>query len=163
MAIVAQPSAAATVKVHLNARPAVVKVAPGVRMHAWTFNGTVPGPVIRAKEGDTVEVTLHNAHTRHAHSPGMFHSVDFHAAQIAPNVGFADVAPGKTRTFSFVAHRPGVYMYHCGTAPLLQHIGMGMYGMIIVDPAEGRHRPRRSPWSRASSMAGCAAASCTRR
>jgi nitrite reductase (NO-forming) len=138
MATGAQPSAADTVKVRLNARPAVVKVAPGVKMHAWTFNGTVPGPVIRVTEGDRVEVTLHNAHTRHAHRRGMFHSVDFHAAEVAPNVGFADVAPGRTRTFSFVARRPGVYMYHCGTAPLLQHIGMGMYGMIIVDPLAGR-------------------------
>ena len=123
---------AATVDVQLTARHHVVKVAPGVRMKAWTFNGTVPGPVIHAREGDTVRLTLHNADKR------MGHSVDFHAAQISPQAGFADVMPGKTKTFSFVARRPGVFMYHCGTSPVLQHIGMGMYGAIVVDPAIAR-------------------------
>jgi nitrite reductase (NO-forming) len=126
---------AEVVAVHLTAKPALVKVAPGVRMRAWTFNGKVPGPVIRVRQGDTVKVTLRNAHTgRH----GMFHSVDFHAAEIAPNVAFASVAPGKEHTFSFVARRPGVYMYHCATSPMLEHIGMGMYGAIIVDPKPAR-------------------------
>jgi len=101
-------------------------------MKAWTFNGTVPGPVIRATEGDTIAVTLRNADHH------MAHSVDFHAAQISPQIGFADVAPGETLTYSFVARRPGAFMYHCGTSPVLQHIGMGMYGAIIVDPIGGR-------------------------
>ena len=121
-----------TVAVDLVARHQKVKIAPGVKMKAWTFNGTVPAPVIRATEGDTIEVSLHNANHHTAHS------VDFHAAQISPQVGFADVPPGATRTFSFVARRPGVFMYHCGTAPVLEHIGMGMYGAIIVDPIGGR-------------------------
>ena len=83
------------------------------------------------REGDTLEVTLHNADHHIAHSL-------IHAAQASPQVAFADVAPGETRTFSFVVERPGVFMYHCGTSPVLQHIGMGMYGAIIVDPAAGR-------------------------
>ncbi len=151
-AIFAQSAPAAVVPVHLTARMALVPVAPGVKMRAWTFNGTVPGPVVRATEGDTIEVTLENADmgggskgTKHgghgghraAHA-GMWHSIDFHAALVAPNVAFTSVAPGKTHTFSFVAQNPGVYVYHCGTAPMLEHIGMGMYGMIIIDPAEGR-------------------------
>lgn len=107
-------------------------------MRAWTFNGTVPGAIIHAREGDTVEVTLHNGDVPRKGSHGMWHSVDFHAAQIAPDLAFKGVAPGKTFTFSFQASRPGVYLYHCGAAPLLQHIGMGMYGAIIVDPAGGR-------------------------
>ncbi len=123
---------AATVSVHLNARHKVVKVAPGVKMRAWTFNGRVPGPVIRVTEGDTVEVTLKNSDQH------MAHSVDFHAAEVSPQVNFADVLPGKTKTFSFVARRPGVFLYHCGTSPVLQHIAMGMYGAIIVDPIGGR-------------------------
>lgn len=123
---------AATVSVHLNARHKVVKVAPGVKMRAWTFNGGVPGPVIRVTEGDTVEVTLKNSDQH------MAHSVDFHAAEVSPQVNFADVLPGKTKTFSFVARRPGVFLYHCGTSPVLQHIAMGMYGAIIVDPIGGR-------------------------
>ncbi len=120
------------VEVDLVAKRETVKIAPGVEMKAWTFNGTVPGPVIRAVEGDTIEVTLRNA------DKAMAHSVDFHAAQISPQVGFADVLPGETRTFSFVARRPGVFLYHCGTSPVLEHIGMGMYGAILVDPEQGR-------------------------
>lgn len=123
--------AAATVEADLVAKPAKVTVAPGVKMRAWTFNGKVPGPVIRATEGDTIEVTLRN-------SDRMAHSVDFHAAEISPQVGFADVNPGATHTFSFVARRPGVFLYHCGTSPVLEHIGMGMYGAIVVDPIAGR-------------------------
>ena len=123
--------AAATVEADLVAKPAKVTVAPGVKMRAWTFNGKVPGPVIRATEGDTIEVTLRN-------SDRMAHSVDFHAAEISPQVGFADVNPGATHTVSFVARRPGVFLYHCGTSPVLEHIGMGMYGAIVVDPIAGR-------------------------
>jgi len=122
---------AGRVEVDLVTKPAKVTIAPGVKMRAWTFNGKVPGPVIRATEGDTIAMTLHNA-------DDMAHSIDLHAAQISPQRGFADVAPGKTRTFSFVARRPGVFLYHCGTSPVLEHIGMGMYGAIIVDPAAGR-------------------------
>lgn len=133
------PSAAAeVVPVELTARQALVKVAPGVKMRAWTFNGQVPGPVIRVREGDTVQVTLRNADRKKHHGGGMAHSVDFHAAQIAPSAAFADILPGEQRTFSFIAAQPGVFMYHCGTSPVLEHVGMGMYGAIIVDPAEGR-------------------------
>jgi nitrite reductase (NO-forming) len=133
LGLVLAPAAAAdVVNVELTAKRQQVKVAPGVKMKAWTFNGTVPAPVIRAQEGDTIEVSVHNADKK------MAHSVDFHAAQISPQTGFADVLPGATKTFSFVARRPGVFMYHCGTSPVLEHIGRGMYGAIIVDPAEGR-------------------------
>jgi nitrite reductase (NO-forming) len=65
----------------------------------------------------------------------MPHSVDFHAAQIAPNVAFSDVMPGASKTFSFRATVPGVFMYHCGTAPAFMHIANGMYGAIVVEPA----------------------------
>lgn len=137
-AFAAGPASAATVPVHLKAEPELVKVAPGVKMHAWTFNGTVPGPVVRVTEGDTVEVTLENAKKKRWEGHPGYHSIDFHAARIAPSVGFSDVRPGGSKTFSFVAEHPGVYMYHCGTSPALEHIGMGMYGMIIVDPAVPR-------------------------
>lgn len=148
---------AAVVDVQLNARPATVTVAQGVKMRAWTFNGTVPGPVIRATEGDTVRVTLKNSHKGiHKNCRGkkkrkllrclrfnranmaMHHSVDFHAARIAPNVAFKNVAPGKSFTFEFQASTPGVFMYHCATGPMLEHLGMGMQGMIVVDPATPR-------------------------
>jgi len=153
---------AAVVPVELDAKVATVEVAPGVKMRAWTFNGTVPAPVIRAKVGDTIEVTLHNSHTgshmkcpkkkstklqrlkrkkciemNHRHL-AMVHSVDFHAARIAPDKAFRGVAPGQTITYSFEATKAGVFMYHCGTVPMLEHIGMGMYGMIVIDPAVPR-------------------------
>ncbi|HET6831568.1 MAG TPA: multicopper oxidase domain-containing protein [Solirubrobacterales bacterium] len=130
--LLAASASADLVRVGLTAKHKTVKVAPGVHMRAWTFNGTVPGPVVRAEVGDTVEVRLHNA-DRH-----MAHSVDFHAAQVSPQVVFRDVPPGKTATVSFEVSRPGVFLYHCGTSPVLQHIGMGMYGAIIVDPIGGR-------------------------
>ena len=114
--------------VRLDISHGVVSIAPGIRYDAWTFGGTVPGPVIHVRVGQTVRVTLHNA------SP-MPHSVDFHAAQVAPNVAFADVLPGASKTFSFVAKVPGVFMYHCGTAPAFMHIANGMYGAIVVEPA----------------------------
>jgi nitrite reductase (NO-forming) len=109
----------------------IVSIAPGIRYLAWTFGKTAPGPIIHVRQGQTVRVTLTN-------DAPMPHSVDFHAAQIAPNVAFSDVAPGASKTFSFVAAVPGVFMYHCGTAPAFVHIANGMYGAIVVEP---RHLP----------------------
>jgi nitrite reductase (NO-forming) len=113
--------------VHLTINHRIVSIAPGIRYQAWTFGSTAPGPVIHVRQGQTVEVTL----TNRAPMP---HSVDFHAAQIAPNAAFSDVAPGASKTFKFVASTPGVFMYHCGTAPAFAHIANGMYGAIVVEP-----------------------------
>jgi nitrite reductase (NO-forming) len=113
--------------VHLGIADRVVSIAPGIHYQAWTFGDTAPGPVIHVRQGQKVEVTLTNKGM-------MAHSVDFHAAQVAPNVDFADVAPGASKTFSFVASIPGVFMYHCGTAPAFEHIANGMYGAIVVEP-----------------------------
>jgi nitrite reductase (NO-forming) len=125
----ALPAAAAgpVAHVHLSIADRVVSIAPGIHYHAWTFGTSAPGPVIHVRQGQRVEVTLRN-------SAMMTHSVDFHAAQVAPNVDFADIAPGGSKTFSFVASVPGVFMYHCGTAPAFEHIANGMYGAIIVEP-----------------------------
>jgi nitrite reductase (NO-forming) len=108
--------------------------APGIRYEAWTFGRQAPGPVIHVRQGQLVRVTLTNR------SP-MPHSVDFHAARIAPNLAFADVQPGKSFTFSFRANDPGVFMYHCGTKPVLAHIANGMYGAIVVSPRAGTLPP----------------------
>jgi nitrite reductase (NO-forming) len=105
----------------------VISIAPGIRYDAWTFGDTVPGPVIHVRQGQKVVVTLVN-------KAPMEHSVDFHAAQVAPNVAFSDVMPGKSKSISFVASAPGVFMYHCGTAPAFMHIANGMYGAIVVEP-----------------------------
>jgi nitrite reductase (NO-forming) len=113
--------------VHLSIADRIVSIAPGIRYRAWTFGDTAPGPVIHVRQGQKVEVTLTN-------KAMMAHSVDFHAAQVAPNVDFADVAPGASKTFGFIASVPGVFMYHCGTAPAFMHIANGMYGAIVVEP-----------------------------
>jgi nitrite reductase (NO-forming) len=120
-----QPGAIAHVRLSIQHR--VVAIAPGIRYDAWTFGNTAPGPAIHVRQGQRVVVTLVN-------NAPMPHSVDFHAAQIAPNVAFSDVAPDATKTFSFVASTPGVFMYHCGTAPAFMHIANGMYGAIVVEP-----------------------------
>lgn len=105
-----------------------IEIAKGVEYEAWTFNGTVPGPNIFVNQGDTVVFTLINNGTHP-------HSMDFHAAEIDWATAYASVPPGGNKTFSFVANYPGVFMYHCGTPPVLEHIGNGMYGAIIVNPA----------------------------
>ena len=102
-------------------------IADGVQYTGWTFDGSAPGPVIHVRQGDTVKVTLKNG-------GAIPHSIDFHAARVAPNVAFRSVDPGKSITFSFKANDPGVFMYHCGTPPVLMHIANGMYGAIVVDP-----------------------------
>ncbi len=107
-----------------------VEIAPGKVQRVWAYGPKVPGPVIRVRVGDTVKTTLRNRGS-------LPHSIDFHAARIAPNRAFRDVKPGKSFTFSFVATMPGVFMYHCGTAPVVHHIANGMYGMIIVEPRGG--------------------------
>jgi nitrite reductase (NO-forming) len=122
----APPGPVADVRLVIEDR--VVSIAPGIRYDAWTFDGTVPAPAIHVRQGQLVRVTLVN------HAP-MPHSVDFHAARIAPNVAFSDVAPGASKTFTFRATDPGVFMYHCGTAPAFEHIANGMYGAIVVEPA----------------------------
>lgn len=116
--------------VHLDMTEREAEIAPGKVVKIWTFGDQVPGPVIRVRVGDTVKTTITN-------SGSLPHSIDFHAARIAPDRAFRDVAPGESFTFSFTATDPGVFMYHCGTAPVVHHIANGMYGMIIVEPKEG--------------------------
>jgi nitrite reductase (NO-forming) len=107
-----------------------VEIAPGINYRAWTFDGTVPGPVIHAQVGDTIDVTLTN-------KAMMGHSIDFHAALAPPGIAYQTVQPGKTLHFSWVAMYPGAFLYHCGTPPVLAHLSNGMYGAIIIDPKGG--------------------------
>ena len=102
-------------------------IAPGVVYDGWAFDSVVPGPVVRVTVGDTVDFTIVNR----APIP---HSMDFHAAEIAPSRAYVNVNPGDSLTFQFVARVPGAFMYHCGTAPVAAHIANGMYGAIVVDP-----------------------------
>lgn len=113
--------------VTLRAGEQTLPVAPGVNQRMWTFGGTVPGPTLRGKVGDTFVITLIN-------DASMGHSIDFHAAMLAPDAPFRTIEPGERLTFEFTAHHAGAWMYHCATDPMVQHIGNGMYGAVIVDP-----------------------------
>jgi nitrite reductase (NO-forming) len=116
-------------KVTLALTDRTIEIAPGVKYSAWTWADGAPGPIIHVRQGQTVQITLKN-------NGAIPHSVDFHAARIAPNKAFVDIMPGKSLTYSFVAKDPGVFMYHCGTKPVIMHIANGMYGAIVVDPVK---------------------------
>jgi nitrite reductase (NO-forming) len=115
-------------RVHMRVQDMTVEIAPGVKYTTWAFDGTgAPGPIVHVRQGQTVQMTIENGGS-------IPHSIDFHAARIAPNKAFADVKPGESFSFSFEATDPGVFMYHCGTKPVLAHIANGMYGAIVVSP-----------------------------
>jgi nitrite reductase (NO-forming) len=109
------------------------QLGDGTTYKYWTFNNKVPGPFLRVRVGDTVEVNMSNAKDSH-----MIHSVDFHAVT-GPGGGAAvtQAAPGSTKSFTFKALNPGLYVYHCATPMVAQHISNGMYGMILVEPEGG--------------------------
>jgi nitrite reductase (NO-forming) len=108
-------------------------ISPGRVYEAWTFNSQVPGPVLRVTVGDTIDFTLVN-------KGPIPHSMDFHAAEIAPSRAYVNVMPNDSLQFRFVARVPGAFMYHCGTSPTAAHIANGMYGALIVDPARPRSK-----------------------
>jgi nitrite reductase (NO-forming) len=123
----------ATVRVELETREIEAHLDHNTTFQFWTFNGTVPGPMVRARVGDTVEVTLRN------HESSTFaHNVDFHACT-GPGGGaeLTTAMPGEERRFRFKALNPGLYVYHCAVPPVAQHISRGMYGMILIEPEEG--------------------------
>jgi nitrite reductase (NO-forming) len=122
-------------RIRFELKHAAITIAPGERYAAWTFGGSVPGPMLHLRQGDTVDFTLVNR----ANIP---HSMDFHAAEIAPSKVYVNVLPGDSLHYRFVARVPGAFMYHCGTAPVAMHIANGMYGAIVVDPARPRPRAR---------------------
>ena len=109
------------------------RLAEGTTFGYWTFNGKVPGPFLRVRVGDTVEV-----HLKNAADSSMIHSVDFHAAT-GPGGGAAasQVDPGHEKMFKFKALVPGLYVYHCATPMVAHHIANGMYGLILVEPEGG--------------------------
>ncbi|HYF22163.1 MAG TPA: copper-containing nitrite reductase [Caulobacteraceae bacterium] len=120
-------------KVRVETKELLGELADGTTYKYWTFDHKVPGPLYRVRVGDTVEVTLHNP----ADSV-MMHNIDFHAVT-GPGGGAAatNAAPGETKAFTFKALNPGLYVYHCATPMVAQHIANGMYGMILVEPENG--------------------------
>ena len=124
---------AALVKVKMETIEKTMKMADGVDYTYWTFNGDVPGQMIRVREGDTVEVEFSN--NPNSTVP---HNVDFHASTGSGGGAAATfTAPGRTSTFRWKALQAGLYIYHCAVAPVGMHIGNGMYGLVLVEPKEG--------------------------
>ena len=124
---------AALVKVKMETIEKTMKMADGVDYTYWTFNGDVPGQMIRVREGDTVEVEFSN--NPNSTVP---HNVDFHASTGTGGGAAATfTAPGRTSTFRWKALQSGLYIYHCAVAPVGMHIGNGMYGLVLVEPKEG--------------------------
>jgi nitrite reductase (NO-forming) len=121
------------VKVELVAQEVEGQLADGTTTSYFTFNGTVPGPFIRARVGDTVEVNMRNET-----SSTFVHSVDLHAVN-GPGGGavYTQVQPGETKVFTFKALAPGIFVYHCATPSVPHHISMGMYGLILIEPEGG--------------------------
>jgi nitrite reductase (NO-forming) len=125
--------APATVEVTLETIEKVAALSDGSTYRYWTFNGQVPGPMLRVRVGDSVKVRLKNAE-----DSWMMHNVDFHAVTGPHGGGKATEAhPGEQKGFTFKALKPGLYVYHCATPTVAQHIANGMYGMILVEPEHG--------------------------
>lgn len=138
LALLASPVHAKTVKVTLHATEVDLPIDnKGTLYRTWTFDGKVPGPVVRVTEGDTVEFTLINDKGNKNS-----HSMDFHAARLDVVKDFGSIKPGEDKKFTFTADYPGVFFYHCGSDPMIQHIARGMFGTIIVDPKDANAMPK---------------------
>ncbi len=121
------------VEIELVTKEVIAEMAPGVTFNYWTFNGTVPGPFLRVREGDMVSLTLKNDP-----SSLHMHNIDLHAVN-GPGGGAAatNVMPGESKTFRFKALNPGIYVYHCAHPNVPSHMTHGLYGLILVEPKEG--------------------------
>ncbi len=152
-----------THEVRMDIVASEIEVAPDVRYQAWTFGGTVPGPVVHVRQGDRVIFTMKNRSGEKVSvtppakgaSPflsalaqdqlqkvapivaPMHHSMDFHAGTVAPDDKWRMIMPGESIRMEWVANYPGVYLYHCGAPPILMHLAMGQYGVVVVSPREG--------------------------
>lgn len=158
------PKGNRTHEVRLDVVVQDVEVADGVRYRAWTFGGSVPGPVLHVREGDRIVFTMKNRTNEAvsvsepargggtpflsqlaaanpqkpvATTEAMPHSMDFHSGTVAADDKWRTIVPGQSIRFEWVANYPGVYLYHCGTPPVLQHMSMGQYGAVVVSPRNG--------------------------
>lgn len=124
---------AETIKLDITVKEKDVVIDNSGTTHPmWTYNGEIPGPLVRVKEGDVIEFTLHNDEANK-----QSHSIDFHAGRFDVLDEFESIKPGTTKSFTFKAEHPGVWIYHCGSDSMAEHISRGMYGVVIVDPKEG--------------------------
>ncbi|MEX1140895.1 MAG: multicopper oxidase domain-containing protein [Thermoleophilaceae bacterium] len=113
-----------------------IEVAPGVKFAAWAYNGRVPGPTLRATEGDRVRITFVNA-SSHPHTMH-FHGIHTARHDGVPQTGPGNIEPGHSFTYEFDARPFGIHLYHCHSMPLADHIAKGLYGAFVVDPKAGR-------------------------
>jgi nitrite reductase (NO-forming) len=113
----------------LHAKEQQLEIAPGVTQAMWTYNGQVPAPVLRGQVGDIFTVTFVNDGKNG-------HSLDFHASKVSPDAEMRTIPPGASLVYQFEATHSGIWMYHCGTPPVLHHTGNGMYGAVIIDPPD---------------------------
>lgn len=121
----------ATREIEIEVADRLIEIADGVMFEAWTYNGSVPAPILRATEGDLLRINFRNR-------TGHPHSIHFHGSHRPEQDGWEPVPPGSEVTYEIVAGPAGVHPYHCHTAPLAEHISRGLYGMLIVDPPGGR-------------------------
>ena len=133
-----EPALAKTHEVKMTAvETELVVDGGGMKYKAWTFNGQFPGPVVRVMEGDSVNFTLDNPKTN------VFpHAMDFHAAEIDFLKNYRAINAGESISYTFVARKPGIFFYHCGAPPMIQHVARGMIGAIIVDPKNSKAWPK---------------------
>ncbi|MBX0302157.1 copper-containing nitrite reductase [Haloarcula salinisoli] len=126
-------STSKTIDVEMTTREQVAEIEPGVTYEYMTFDGQIPGPMVRVRRGDTVELTVTNDERN-----TMPHNIDLHAVR-GPGGGAEDtmVAPGETDTIRFQATYPGAFIYHCAVPNMDYHISSGMFGMILVEPEDG--------------------------
>jgi manganese oxidase len=120
----------------LIAQDKEIEVAPGVKYAAWTYNGRVPGPTLRATEGDRLRIKFMNG-SRHPHTIH-FHGIHTALHDGIQGLGAGNIEPGEEFTYEFDAEPFGLHHYHCHSMPLAEHIAKGLYGMFIVDPKDGR-------------------------
>ena len=137
-----QPLDPASVKdVRLDASNKLIDIAPGVKFTVWTLGDQVPGPTVHVRVGDKVRFSMTNRTNvttpRLRIAAPMLHSMDFHSAMGSPQDLFHSIGPGQTISFEFTPSYPGVFMYHCVTPPMVEHVASGMYGMMVVEPKGG--------------------------
>ena len=118
-------------EIEITVEDRLIEVGHGVFVEAWTYNGTVPAPILRATEGDTLRIHFEN-HTGHAHS------IHFHGAHRPEMDGWEPIPSGGETVYEIEAGPAGLHPYHCHTRPLAEHVARGLYGMMIVDPPGGR-------------------------
>ncbi|MGE3152449.1 MAG: multicopper oxidase domain-containing protein [Nitrospiraceae bacterium] len=132
------PASAKTHEINMVAvETEIVIDGDGDKYAAWTFNGQVPGPVVRVTEGDTIKFTLTNPPTNKN-----AHAMDFHAAEVDFLKNYRAINAGESISFTYEARKPGIFFYHCGAPPMIQHIARGMFGAVIVDPKDAKVWPK---------------------